>query len=70
MFDNIEDKGMVQERSWNFQRLLIDLSKSTPGEHQIIFTTSKIAPELDGSECVVGRKYTKISPSLSLSSGG
>lgn len=66
MFDNIEDKGMVQERSWNFQRLLVELSKSTPSEHQIIFTTSKIAPELEGSEFVVGRKYTKISPSLNL----
>lgn len=70
MFDNIEDKGMVQERSWNFQRLLVRLSKSTPSEHQIIFTTSKIAPELEGSEFVVGRKYTKISPSLNLSSDG
>lgn len=70
MFDNIEDKGMVQERSWNFQRLLVGLSKSTPSEHQIIFTTSKIAPELEGSELVVGRKYTKISPSLNLSSDG
>lgn len=66
MFDNIEDKGMVQERSWNFQRLLVKLSQSTPTDHQIIFTTSKIAPELDGSEFVVGRKYTKVSPSLNL----
>ena len=69
MFDNIEDKGMVQERSWNFQRLLVGLSKNSKNEHQIIFTTSKIAPELEGTDVVVGRKYTKKSPSLNMSKG-
>ena len=68
MFDNIEDKGMVQERSWNFQRLLMGLSTASKSQHQIIFTTSKIAPELKDSEAVVGRMYTKMSPSLNLSS--
>lgn len=64
LFDNIEDKGMVEERSWNFQRLLVDLSKGADTPHQIIFTTSKIAPELNESDFVVGRKYTKASRSL------
>jgi hypothetical protein len=66
MFDNIEDKGMVQERSWNFQRLLIELSNSSNNEHQVIFTTSKIAPELAGSDAVIGRKYTKTTPTLNM----
>lgn len=70
MFDNIEDKGMVQERSWNFQRLLIGLSETSKSEHQIIFTTSKIAPELAGSDCVIGRQFTKASPTLKMSSNG
>jgi len=59
IMDNIEDKGMVQERSWNFQRLICKASENTKTDHQIIFSTSKIAPELDGSSYVVGRKYTK-----------
>lgn len=64
LFDNIEDKGMVEERSWNFQRLLVSRSSQSEHLHQIIFTTSKIAPELEGSNLVVGRKYTKSAPSL------
>lgn len=64
LFDNIEDKGMVQERSWNFQRLVAQASEQYPVKHQIIFTTSKIAPELEDPRFVVGRKYTRSSRSL------
>lgn len=66
LFDNVEDKGMVEERSWNFQRLLVARSAEVDTPHQIIFTTSKIAPELEGSALVVGRKYTKAAPSLAI----
>lgn len=64
LLDNIEDKGMVQDRSWNFQRVMIrEVSKSiTP--HQLIFTTSMLAPELELSGLVVGRKFTRERPSL------
>lgn len=64
LFDNIEDKGMVQERAWNFQRLILKASNELKSPHQIIFTTSKIAPELDDPKYVVGRKYTRASRSL------
>lgn len=64
LFDNVEDKGMVEERSWNFQRLLVALSQASKTSHQIIFTTSKIAPELDRSELVVGRRYERAARSL------
>lgn len=64
LFDNVEDKGMVEERSWNFQRLLVAMSEEAPVPHQIIFTTSKIAPELDGSNLVVGRRYERAARSL------
>ncbi|MEO7689340.1 MAG: AAA family ATPase [Sphingomonas sp.] len=64
LFDNIEDKGMVEERSWNFQRMLVARSAENKTEHQLIFTTSKIAPELADSAMVVGRKYTRIARSL------
>jgi hypothetical protein len=64
LFDNIEDKGMVEERSWNFQRVLVSMSSEVKLPHQIIFTTSKIAPEFADSALVVGRKYTKANPLL------
>ncbi len=69
LFDNIEDKGMVQERSWHFQRLMIQESEATKVPKQIIFTTSKIAPELADSPYVVGRKYTKLRPVLEFPGG-
>jgi hypothetical protein len=64
LMDNIEDKGMVQERSWNFQRLIVEASKDATVKNQIIFSTSKIAPELADTQYVVGRKYTKASRTL------
>ena len=64
LFDNIEDKGMVEERSWNFQRLLVALSQASMTSHQIIFTTSKIAPELNREELVIGRRYERAARSL------
>ncbi|MBP2159328.1 MULTISPECIES: AAA family ATPase [Asticcacaulis] len=66
LMDNIEDKGMVAERSWNFQRLIIEKCEESDVPHQIIFSTSKIAPELEGSKYVVGGKYTKVDQSLKL----
>lgn len=66
LFDNIEDKGMEQERSQNFQRMIVALSRASTVEHQIVFTTSMIAPDLDVSELVVGEFYTKASKTLRL----
>jgi hypothetical protein len=68
LMDNIEDKGMVQERSWNFQRLMIKASEATKKSHQLIFATSKIAPELAGTPLVVGGKYTRERHSLRIQS--
>lgn len=64
LLDDIEDKGMVEERSWNFQRMLVARSRAAKSDHQIIFTTSKIAPELADTPYVVGRRYTREAPSL------
>lgn len=64
LFDNIEDKGMVAERSWNFQNLLVSLSQASKTPHQIIYTTSKIAPDLNRQEFVVGRQYQRAARSL------
>lgn len=62
--DNIEDKGMEEIRSRNFQKVIVELSESYEIEHQIIFTTSMIEPELNNKTYCIGRQYTKISKSL------
>ena len=57
LMDNVEDKGMTQARSQNFQRKMVAISAELPAEHQIIFTTSMVSAELDNSALVVGDHY-------------
>lgn len=67
--DNIEDKGMVETRSKNFQRNIVRLANSEEfkGKNfQIIMATSMIDEELDIPEYTVGKKYSKGSKSLNL----
>jgi hypothetical protein len=64
--DNIEDKGMVPERSQNFQKLVVERSSAAEFEHQIIFTTSMIDPSLDDTELCVGAKYDHAHKSLKI----
>jgi len=59
MFDNIEDKGMVPQRSWNFQRLICWASGASQPAHQIILTTSMLDPGFEGSDMLVGPSYSK-----------
>ncbi len=66
LMDNIEDKGMVMERSQNFQRIVIQVSENIKAEHQIIFTTSMLDPNLDVPEYTVGEKYTYNKKSLKI----
>jgi hypothetical protein len=62
--DNIEDKGMVAARSQKFQKLVVERSSGFQVEHQIIFTTSMIAPEFNNSTYCVGDDYTHENKSL------
>lgn len=58
--DNMEDKGMEKERTQNYQNVLTQISKAYNNkeqEHQIIFTTSMIADELEGTAYCVGDYY-------------
>jgi len=60
--DNMEDKGMEKERTQNFQRLITKISEKYNKEnieHQIIFSTSMIAEELDGTVYCVGDFYNE-----------
>jgi hypothetical protein len=64
MLDTIEDKGMEQIRSHNFQRLIVNGSKDCSVEHQIIFATAMIAPELDNHLYTIGDHSTLDNPTL------
>jgi len=66
VLDTIEDKGMEQERSQNFQRLLVKRSLETDVEHQVIFATAMIDPSLDEDQFVVGRKSTHLNRTLKI----
>ena len=59
MLDNVEDKGMTEDRSQNFQRVIVAACDSMKDDYQLIFTTSMIDPELNKSEYVVGPFYKK-----------
>jgi len=66
MMDTIEDKGMEPTRSHNFQNVLLEISESCAVDHQIIFATSMISPELEDTDYVVGRFFTHDKRSLNL----
>jgi len=62
--DNMEDKGMEKERTQNFQKLLTAMSNEIEQEHQIIFTTSMIAEELNNTLYCVGTEYDRNNKTL------
>jgi hypothetical protein len=66
LIDNIEDKGMTPERSHSFQRMIVEMSDRAGVEHQIIFTTSMPAPDLETERLVVGEKYSESNMSLKI----
>jgi len=56
--DNMEDKGMEQVRTQNFQKVIVAFSEASETDHQIIFSTSMVNPELDNEKYCVGDSYT------------
>ncbi|MGB0662706.1 MAG: hypothetical protein ACPGMR_02820 [Pontibacterium sp.] len=66
LLDNIEDKGMTEPRSQNFQRQLVTMCDELSKDYQLIFTTSMIDPDLDKSDYVVGPFYRKGEHTLEL----
>ncbi len=62
--DNMEDKGMEQVRTQNFQKTIVELSNAYDVEHQIIFTTSMIDPTLNNTEYCVGAEYNETNRTL------
>jgi len=66
LIDNVEDKGMEEERSHLFQKIIVERSTEEEEPFQIIFTTSMMNPELELDEYVIGPSYTKDNKSLRL----
>lgn len=66
LLDNIEDKGMTQARSHNFQRIILKWSQEMEVEHQIIFTTSMPDDALEDPKYTVGQKYNEKQMSLNI----
>lgn len=74
--DNMEDKGLTEDRAVNFQRTVVKMLKehetrnlkpetgTSEPDFQLIFATSMIAPELDKPEFTVGDFYTQDNKSL------
>ena len=62
--DNMEDKGMEEERSQNFQRVIVGKAESYNVAHQLIFTTSKIDPSLEKPKYTIGKNYSETSKSI------
>ncbi|WP_158998362.1 coiled-coil domain-containing protein [Pigmentibacter ruber] len=57
LLDNIDDKGMTQQRSHNFQKIIQKLSIESDVKHQIIMTTTQIAKELNDERYCIGPNY-------------
>lgn len=66
LMDNIEDKGMEQERSHLFQRLIVERATEIKVPYQVIFTTSMMNPELELDDYVIGPAYTREDKSLKI----
>lgn len=69
IIDGVEDGGMEPDRSFNFQKLVRNISESTNVVHQIILTTSHMYPELDDPRYVVGASFTHEHKSIGLANG-
>lgn len=66
MLDNIEDKGMKEVRSQNFQKTIQTISDASKTPHQIIYTTSMIHPDLNKDDYIVGEQYTPSNKTLKI----
>lgn len=63
--DNMEDKGMEENRAKNFQRTIIKyLQEIGNDNYQLIYATSMCADEYDNERYTIGEKYSENNKSL------
>lgn len=66
ILDGIENGGMEDSRSKNFQKAIHDLLSDSLVEFQIIFTTKSIEQSLDNNNYIVGTTFVSNHKSLNL----
>jgi hypothetical protein len=64
MLDGIDDGGMEKDRSHQLQEILVNECSTYDADFQLIFATSEINPDLEGTELVVGRPFSPDERSL------
>lgn len=64
LLDGIDDGGMEKDRSHNLQKIIVDEASNYECEYQIIYATSEIKPEYEGSRLTVGRYFSPEARSL------
>jgi hypothetical protein len=70
ILDGIEDGGIEPERSYHFQNLIVERLSEIDVDHQLIYATSGIAPNLNPPDLVVGRAFTPDKKSLDVRDPG
>lgn len=66
ILDGIENGGMEDRRSKNFQRVVKDCLENYKHPYQLIFATKSIYEGLDSEQYIVGQKYTDGNKSLKM----
>jgi hypothetical protein len=66
IMDGIEDGGMEESRSHNFQEIIKKYSDGLSVSHQIIFTTAKLSPKLNDKKYLIGPTYNKDNRTLKI----
>lgn len=66
MIDTVEDKGMEPQRSHNFQNQILRVSQESQVDHQIIYATAMISPDLDDLKYTIGKFSTRDDPTLNI----
>ena len=64
VLDGIENGGMEDDRSKNFQRVVAEALSSYGVDFQLIFATKNIDESLKSKEYMVGEEYGESSKSL------
>jgi hypothetical protein len=66
MIDTTEDKGMEPDRSRNFQNQMLRVSQEAKVDHQIIYATAMISPDLEDEQYTIGKFSTRDDPTLNI----
>jgi hypothetical protein len=66
MIDTQENMGVEAIRSQNFQLQILRVSRESKVEHQLIFATAMIEPELEDEAYTVGAFSTNVDKTIGI----